>query len=235
MIDAQLQSAVCIIASCLSWHLWINLSGCLSCMNRAVDLFQFWIPYWEPESWLQISWEIRQTDRHGCQNSQATWLVFSHIHTDTHTTFQLLTCARVSWFIDISGILPVSHQLSIFSKNKHCPWKANYVAWKNDPKRAQTALRVWARDQLNPQRWGIPEFPHTAGEISDMFGADRAERHQAWTCWPKKALIASLFSLACPFMMYCIIFKNWHFCMFFFSVTAKMGFNFNISFLFFDK
>lgn len=61
-------------------------------------------------------------------------------------------CTCVSWLIDISGILPVSHQLSIFSENKHCPWKANYAAWTNYPKGAQTALRVWARDQFNPQR-----------------------------------------------------------------------------------
>lgn len=78
--DAQLQSAVCIMASCLSWHLWINLLGCLSCVNCVVDLFQFWIQYWEPESWLQISWEISQTSMDGCQNNQATWLVFGHTH-----------------------------------------------------------------------------------------------------------------------------------------------------------
>lgn len=110
---AQLQSSFCIMETCLSWHPWINqlesLLHELCCHPVPVPIQDC-----KRESWLQtlLKWAVKPalTD----VRISAHMITFGH--TGTHWV-------SVLKFADISRILHVSHQLSIFRKNKHMPFK----------------------------------------------------------------------------------------------------------------
>lgn len=83
--DAQLRSSVCIMASCLSWHLWINLAGRLFCrrsvplLNSGLDAARF------PERSVKPTWLDVKTIR-----PQDYFLV-----AQADAALRLLTYARV--------------------------------------------------------------------------------------------------------------------------------------------
>lgn len=111
---AQLQSNFYIMETCLSWHPWINqlefLLHELYCHPMPVPIQDC-----KRENWLQTHCLSEPLNlRWPMSESQATWLVFGH--TGTHWV-------SVLKFADISRILHVSHQLSVFRKNKHMPFK----------------------------------------------------------------------------------------------------------------
>lgn len=109
---AQLESSVCIMETCLSRHPWIN----------QLDVSPPWIVvrHWsesvnvktDSRLWLSEQLSLRRP----MSETQPTWLFFGHIWTRCLSAFNMCMC--VLQFADISGILHVSHRLSIFRKNK---------------------------------------------------------------------------------------------------------------------
>lgn len=109
--------------TCLSWHPRINqLHGnCTAALHRR----WFKAANVKANSKLWLSEQLNLCP--AMSESQPTWLFFGHTRTHCLSAWNIRAC--VLEFAHISGILHVSQQPPIFSKNKHMPFKeANYVA-----------------------------------------------------------------------------------------------------------
>lgn len=136
---AHLESSVCIMDTCWSWHLWIKPPD-VSPAQIVPILCRFifksvWanadsrLPQWAVKPvWIDVK-------------TQPTWLFFGPTQTHCLSALNVFMCVS-------SEILHVSHQLSIFRKNKHMPFEKLIVALTNYLCWIQTRLRVWDGDHF---------------------------------------------------------------------------------------